>query len=124
LEKVVAKKKPASDDQAALSFEESLGELEEIVAKLEGGKLGLSDALAEYELGVQRLKGCYQILQHAERRIELVQSLDACGRAKTASLDDDESDDLAEKSAARSRRRSSRGPAANDDRVDDEGGLF
>jgi exodeoxyribonuclease VII small subunit len=120
----VAKKKPGGEEQAALSFEESLGELEEIVAKLESGKLGLSDALAAYETGVQRLKGCYQILQHAERRIELVQSLDANGRAKTTPLNDDESDDLAEKSAARSRRRSSRGPASNDSRVDDDGSLF
>jgi exodeoxyribonuclease VII small subunit len=119
----VAKKKPITEEDA-LSFEESLGELEEIVAKLEGGKLGLSDALAAYETGVQRLKGCYQILQHAERRIELVQSLDANGRAKTTPLDDDESDDLAEKSAARSRRRSSSAARGNAERVDDDGGLF
>ena len=120
----MAKKKPGGEEQAALSFEESLGELEEIVAKLEGGKLGLSDALAAYETGVQRLKACYQILQHAERRIELVQSLDANGRAKTTLLDDEESDDLAEKSAARSRRRSSSAARSNSDRVDDDGSLF
>jgi exodeoxyribonuclease VII small subunit len=120
----VAKKKPGGEGQAALSFEESLGELEEIVAKLESGKLGLSDALAAYETGVQRLKGCYQILQQAERRIELVQSLDANGRAKTTPLDDDESDDLAEKSAARSRRRSSRSPDAADNGAEGKPSLF
>jgi exodeoxyribonuclease VII small subunit len=123
VEIIVAKKKPGGEEPVALTFEESLGELEEIVTKLEGGKLGLSDALAAYETGVQRLKACYQILQHAERRIELVQSLDANGRAKTTPLDDDESDDLAEKSAARSRRRTS-SAQRDSDRVDDDGSLF
>ena len=120
----MAKKKTAAEEQESLSFEESLGQLEEIVSKLEGGKLPLGDALAAYETGVQRLNNCYQILKHAERRIELVQSMDGSGRAKTVPLEDDESEDLAEKSAARSRRRTSRGAATNDGRVDDEGGLF
>lgn len=120
----MAKKKPIADEQEALSFEQSLGQLEELVSKLEGGKLPLADALAAYETGVQRLNNCYQILKHAERRIELVQSMDGNGRAKTLPLEDEESEDLAEKSAARSRRRSSRGAPNNDSRVDDEGGLF
>jgi exodeoxyribonuclease VII small subunit len=118
----MAKKKPNVDDEAELTFEDSLGELEQIVGQLEAGKLGLSEALAAYERGVQRLKGCYEILRHAERRIELVQSIDAAGRAKTTPLDDDESDDLAEKSAARSRRRSSRTSSSDDS--GDEVSLF
>jgi exodeoxyribonuclease VII small subunit len=120
MEKRVAKKKQ-SDDEVELTFEASLGELEQIVGQLEAGKLGLSEALAAYERGVQRLKGCYEILRHAERRIELVQSVDAAGRSKTSPLEDDESEDLAEKSAARSRRRTSRAPSADDA---DDGGLF
>jgi exodeoxyribonuclease VII small subunit len=120
----VAKKKSAAEELEALSFEQSLGQLEEIVSKLEGGKLPLGDALSAYETGVQRLNHCYQILKHAERRIELVQSMDANGRAKTVPLEDEESEDLAEKSAARSRRRTSRGAASSDGRVDDEGSLF
>jgi hypothetical protein len=59
------------------------------------------------------------MLQHAERRIELVQSVDASGRAQTAPLDDTDDDDLAEKSAARSRRRT-----ASNARVNDDMGLF
>ena len=115
----MAKKPPIVADDSP-SFEESLAELEGIVTQLEGGKLGLSDALAAYERGVTRLKACYQLLQHAERRIELVQSVDAGGRAKTAPLDDvGDDDDLAEKSAARSRRRTSPEARGNGDR-----GLF
>ena len=45
----MAKKKPPEEDCDPPSFEDSLGELESIVGELEGGKLGLSDALARYE---------------------------------------------------------------------------
>jgi exodeoxyribonuclease VII small subunit len=109
-------KKKAAEPDSEITFEQSLEELEQIVAKLEAGKLGLADSLAAYEQGVKRLKGCYQMLTAAERRIELVQAVDAEGRVTTAFFDDEDSADLAEKSASRSRRRSAR--------VDDDGGLF
>jgi hypothetical protein len=73
---------------------------------------------------VSRLNGCYQLLKHAERRIELVQSVDAEGRAKTVPLDDADGDDLAEKSAARSRRRTAGLGSGGSSRVDDEASLF
>lgn len=119
----MAKKKQEAETEQ-LSFEQSLAELEQIVAKLEGGKLGLGDSLAAYEQGVSRLNGCYQLLKHAERRIELVQSVDAEGRAKTVPLDDADGDDLAEKSAARSRRRTAGPGSGGSSRVDDEASLF
>lgn len=119
----MAKKKQEAEAEQ-LSFEQSLAELEQIVAKLEGGKLGLGDSLAAYEQGVSRLNGCYQLLKHAERRIELVQSVDAEGRAKTVPLDDAGDEDLAEKSAARSRRRTAGSGSGGSGRVDDEASLF
>jgi len=119
----VAKKKPNVDDPS-LSFEQSLADLEQIVARLEGGKLGLSESLTAYEQGVQRLKGCYEMLRQAEQRIELVQSVDAGGRAQTIPLDDPEADDLEEKSAARSRRRSARGAGPTNGPAGDGDSLF
>ena len=118
----MAKKKATSGDES-LSFEDSLAQLEQIVAKLEGGKLGLSESLSAYEQGVQRLNACYKMLEHAERRIELVQSVDASGRARTAPLEDAEDEDLTEKSASRSRRRSA-GPNSNREPMDDGASLF
>jgi len=119
------------------TFEQSLAELEEIVAKLEGGQLGLADSLDQYERGVRHLKSCYRLLSDAERRIELVRGLDASGEPQTEPFDDesnDESDDesdesLDDKSAARSRRRSSATGAKKVKRrppneVDDSGSLF
>jgi exodeoxyribonuclease VII small subunit len=111
----MAKKKPA-DANEEVTFEQSLAELEQIVGQLEGGKLGLAESLTAYEQGVKRLKGCYRMLTAAERRIELVQGVDAEGRVTSAPFDDESSADLSEKSASRSRRRTAR--------VDDDGGLF
>jgi exodeoxyribonuclease VII small subunit len=104
---VAKKKRPADADQQSPSFEESLDELEAIVADLEGGKLGLSDALARYELGVKHLKACQHWLQQAERKIELLSGVDAQGRPITEPFDDQQLDSLEDKAAARGRRRTS-----------------
>lgn len=121
---IMSKKK--LDDAEEPSFEESLAELDQIVAKLEGGKLPLADALAAYELGVKRLAGCYRTLREAERRIQLVERVDASGAAQVEPFDDDGADDedLSEKSAARSRRRTAKGLPRPAGRVDDDTSLF
>jgi exodeoxyribonuclease VII small subunit len=125
----VAKKKPAKDDEGALSFEEALAELETIVRELESGKLGLSDALARYEQGVKHLKSCHGLLERAERRIELLSGVDADGNPITEPCDDQEHESLEEKAAARGRRRTSDPGAARSNPprgrdMDDPGRLF
>jgi exodeoxyribonuclease VII small subunit len=119
----VAKKK-TPDAAEQLTFESALGELERVVAQLEGGKLGLAESLAVYERGVARLTACYHMLEAAERKIELVQSVDADGKVKTTPLDDAEDVDLSAKSASRSRRRSAGSVPAEGASVDDTPGLF
>jgi exodeoxyribonuclease VII small subunit len=103
----MSKKKPAPRDEIASSFEESLGELERIVAELESGKLGLSDALARYEEGVKHLKGCQQLLESAERKIELLSGVDAEGNPITTPFDEGDVDSIEGKAAARGQRRTS-----------------
>ncbi|QDV74837.1 exodeoxyribonuclease VII small subunit [Botrimarina mediterranea] len=102
-------KKPAAAKKAtpdaAEPFEESLAELETIVADLEGGELGLSDALARYEEGVRRLKQCHTQLQAAERRIELLSGVDADGNPVTTPFDDSATADDRD-ATARSKKRS------------------
>jgi exodeoxyribonuclease VII small subunit len=112
----VAKKKTATPTET--SFEQSLQELEAIVGKLEGGKLGLAESLEQYEAGVKHLKACYQQLTEAERRIALVSGLDASGRPRTAPLEASGDESLEAKNAARSRRRTAPGE------VDDGSSLF
>ena len=113
----MAKKKKATKTDTA-SFEQSLEQLEDIVAKLESGKLPLAESLEQYESGVKHLKSCYELLSDAERRISLVSGLDASGKPKTKNFDAGDDESLEEKGASRSRRRSARS------QVDDESSLF
>jgi exodeoxyribonuclease VII small subunit len=103
----MSKKKLSPRDECASSFEDSLKELEKIVAELESGKLGLSDALARYEEGVKHLKGCQQLLEMAERKIELLSGVDADGNPITERFEETDSESLEEKAAGRSVRRTS-----------------
>lgn len=114
-------KKKAKPKTAAAPFEESLGELESIVADLEGGELGLADALARYEEGVKRLKQCHGQLEAAERRIELLSGVDADGNPVTTPFDDAATADDASP-GARSRKRTARPVDGSD--VDDSTRLF
>lgn len=111
----MAKKKVAKSKPAASTFEQSLEQLEGIVADLESGELGLDDALARYEQGVQRLKQCHEQLQAAERKIELLSGFDAEGNPVTQPFDEGGEESLEGKAATRSRKRSG---------VDDAGRLF
>src|SRR5215510_955600 len=103
----MSKKKSSPRDECASSFEDSLKELEKIVAELESGKLGLSDALARYEEGVKHLKGCQNLLEMAERKIELLSGVDADGNPITERFDESETDSLEAKGAGRAGRRTS-----------------
>ena len=105
----LAKKKTSSKEKTAAAvqgFEQSLEKLERIVHDLEEGGLGLGDALARYEEGVKHLRRCYQALQQAERRIEVLAAIDDQGNAVTRPFDEDADATLQEKAQSRSRRRS------------------
>jgi exodeoxyribonuclease VII small subunit len=70
------------------NFEQSLARLDEIVRLLEEGELGLDEALARYEEGVKLLRQSYELLERAERRIEILSGLDAEGNPVTRPLED------------------------------------
>jgi len=54
------------------SFEASLAELEEIVAKLETGDLPLESSLELFEKGIKLSRECRERLVKAERKIEIL----------------------------------------------------
>lgn len=56
-----------------MSFEEALGELEQIAETLEEGELGLDDSIAEFERGTKLVRLCQDKLEEAERKIEILQ---------------------------------------------------
>ena len=67
--------KPARrDDQDAeagpVDFEGALAELEELVAKMEGGSLSLEASLAAFERGIKLTRRCQAALRSAELRIK------------------------------------------------------
>lgn len=53
-------------------FEQSLGELETVVERLENGDLPLEEALKQFERGVELARGCQADLQKAEQRVEIL----------------------------------------------------
>lgn len=118
----MAKKKIAKTKET--NFEKSLEELETIVTKLEGGKLGLAESLDCYEHGIHHLKACYHQLNEAERRIELVSDLDSSGRPRTKPFEESGDESLDDKISARSGRRSVKKSRKTSSDVDDGTSLF
>jgi exodeoxyribonuclease VII small subunit len=67
----------ADADIAALSFEDALAELDQIVRGLEGGTLKLDAAVQAFERGVKLRRHCEAKLAEVEARVEaLVQGAD------------------------------------------------
>ena len=72
----MAKRKAAEESDKTSRFEDSLNELQSIVAELESGSLGLEMSLARFERGIGLLRDCYSSLESAERKVEILTSFD------------------------------------------------
>ena len=68
-----------ANDISALSFETALAALEDIVARLEAGKVDLEESIKIYERGEALRKHCEAKLKEAEARIEKI-TLDPAGK--------------------------------------------
>lgn len=74
-------------DLTALSFEDALRQLEQIVQALEQGNVPLERSIEMYERGAQLRAHCDRLLKQAEEKVEKIQ-LGADGRAQgTTPLD-------------------------------------
>jgi exodeoxyribonuclease VII small subunit len=100
-----------TNDAAGLSFEAALTNLQEIVHDLEEGDLGLEPSLARFEEGIRLLRNCYQILERAEEKIEMLTGQDASGNPVTVPFDATATFEGAEQPAKKPgrRRRSAKG---------------
>ena len=75
-------------DIAAMSFEEALVELEQIVRRLEGGQVKLDEAILSYERGAQLKQHCERKLNEAQQRVDrIVIGPDGVVSAEPAKLD-------------------------------------
>jgi len=87
------------------SFEEALRELEQILAQIEAGELGLEESLVKYERGNYLIQHCRGVLGQAEKQIELLGKSPDGGLSSTSHpltpAEVEEPADLAEQDAER-----------------------
>lgn len=57
-----------------ITIEEQLIKIQEIAAKLEGGALGLEEALEKYEEGVRLVRGCAGQIDRVQKRIKVIET--------------------------------------------------
>jgi exodeoxyribonuclease VII small subunit len=84
------KSDPKKSDKVP-DFEQSLTELEALVAKLEQGDVPLEEALQTFERGVALTRQCQSALRTAQQKVEVL--LARNGEETIESLVDDEADD-------------------------------
>ena len=60
---------PPSEPNQIASFEQSLDELEQLVARMEHGDMGLDDSLKSFERGIALYRNCQGALEQAELRV-------------------------------------------------------
>jgi len=63
--------KPQDTSQIA-EFEQSLDELEKLVARMEQGDQSLDDSLKSFERGIALYRNCQSALEQAELRVKLL----------------------------------------------------
>ncbi|RUL65034.1 exodeoxyribonuclease VII small subunit [Dyella dinghuensis] len=69
----MAKSSPAPAETAPVAdFEHSLDELEQLVARMEGGDMSLDESLGAFERGIGLYRHCQQALDKAELRVRLL----------------------------------------------------
>lgn len=59
---------------ADMKFETALGELENIVQSMEGGKLELEDSITAYRRGMELMQHCQAQLAEAEEQIRILEN--------------------------------------------------
>ena len=57
-----------------ITIEEQLLKIQEIAAELEGGSLGLEEALEKYEEGVRLVRGCAGQIDRVQKRIKVIET--------------------------------------------------
>ena len=114
-----AKQDPDQPVESDIPFEEALLELQQVVAELEDGAIGLEESMQRFERGTALLRCCYQTLEKAERRIEILTGLDADGNPTTAPFDASATADSSAPSAGRRKRKDTPPPSAGPDSLFD-----
>ncbi|NLF30886.1 MAG: exodeoxyribonuclease VII small subunit [Planctomycetes bacterium] len=59
-----------------VTFEQALESLEQIVASIESGEIGLEESIVKYAEGIKLIKHCRGVLDAAEKKIQLLTAED------------------------------------------------
>lgn len=81
--KKTADQDTGTDDNKSLSFDDTLSRLEDLVTRMEDGKLSLEEALSTFETGIRLTRECQQALQQAELKVQILTSPDGQPAAMT-----------------------------------------
>lgn len=85
--KTATQSESAAPSESALSFEESVRRLGEIVERLEAGELPLEDSIALFEQGILLSREAQARLNAAEKRVEQLLGYDENGRPLVTPID-------------------------------------
>ncbi|HMO14088.1 MAG TPA: exodeoxyribonuclease VII small subunit [Pirellulaceae bacterium] len=85
----MSKKKKGDEDVECqtLTFEDAVRRIEEIVTRLETGRLDLDQSLRGYEEGIQLVNQCHAILEQTEAKVLLLTGTDGEGKIKVEEFD-------------------------------------
>jgi exodeoxyribonuclease VII small subunit len=68
-----------------LTFEQAMQRLDEIVAAMESGEIGIEDSITRYEEAMKLADHCRRVLDTVEQRIQKIQ-LESSGQLSTEPL--------------------------------------
>jgi exodeoxyribonuclease VII small subunit len=63
---------PVATEDPGIPFEQAIGRVEELVARMEAERLPLDDLIQAYDEGTRLLDICRQRLDDAQRRVDLI----------------------------------------------------
>jgi len=86
-----AKKDPKENEKSP-DFEQSLTELEALVAKLEAGDVPLEDALKTFERGVALTRQCQTALRSAQQKVDVLLARDGVETIESFADGEDDED--------------------------------
>ena len=73
-----------------ITFEQALEKLEQIVSRIEEGQVPLEESIEQYAQGIELIKRCREILNAAEKKIQLLAKDEAVGLKPAGELDQDD----------------------------------
>lgn len=76
---------PRKKDPTPPDFEQSMAELESLIAAMESGQLSLEQSMAHFERGIQLTRSCQRSLCETEQRVKVL--LEEAGQEKLVDFD-------------------------------------